>query len=407
MANYKYITKNRDGNTLKGVIEATSKDGAVQSLRSKGLIIVSLEEQSGNILSFSLGNALGGNRVKIDEIVIFSRQLDTLISAGIPLVNSLDILQEQTENPMFKKVLVKVRDDVETGSSLSEALSKHERIFSNLFISMVKAGETSGTLDEIMDRLASYMEKTSNLQKKIKSAMVYPIAVTIMALGITTFLLVKIIPVFEDIYAGFGAALPTPTQVLIDTSAFIRRYFYIVAGSGVFLFFALGRYIKTKKGRFQFDSLQLNVPVFGPLIRKVAVGKFTRTLATLVKSGVPILSSLEIVSRTSGNSVIELAVDNVRENVRDGEPIADPLMRSRVFPPMVVRMISVGEKTGELEKMLGKIADFYDEQVDAAVVGLTSLIEPLIIAFLGIVVGGIVVCMFLPILKISAIAGMN
>ena len=406
MAKFKYVVKEKEGKTLKGIMESASKDTAIKSLRAKEVTIISLEEDRGGVLSLGGTKDAKGKGVKLDDVVIFSRQLATMIEAGIPLVNALDILTEQIEKPSFKNVISNIRDDVETGSSLSEALSRHEKVFSGLFVNMVRAGESSGTLDEIMDRLAAYLEKTSNLQKKIKSALVYPAAVTMMAFGITVFLMVKVIPVFKDIYAGFDAKLPIPTQILMDTSDFMRKYFYL-AFAVIFLgIFLVNKYAKTDKGKLRIDGIKLNMPIFGILMRKVAVGKFTRTLSTLVKSGVPILSSLEIVGKTAGNKVIEVAVDSVRSNVREGEPIADPLARSGVFPPMVVRMISVGEQTGQLEKMLSKIADFYDEQVDAAVSGLTSLIEPLIIAFLGIVVGGIVVCMFLPILKISTALSM-
>jgi len=405
MANFKYTIKDEAGKTLKGVVQADSKDNAIQSLRTKGMIILALDEEKGFKLSLGGGKAQRGKKVKIDDLVVFARQLATMVNAGIPLVNGLDILGDQIENPSFKESVVKIHDDVETGSSLSEAVSKHPNIFSNLFINMVKAGESSGMLDEIMDRLATYLEKTSTLQKKIKAALVYPIAVTVMAVGITIFLMIRVIPVFKDIYEGFGATLPAPTAALIAISDFMRQYFYVAIALiflGLFLF---KRYAKTKKGRLRIDKLKLTMPIFGTLIKKMAVGKFTRTLSTLVRSGVPILGALEIVSKTSGNRVVETAVDKVRENVREGEPIADPLSRSGVFPSMVVRMISVGEQTGELEKMLSKIADFFDEQVDTAISGLTSLIEPLIIAFLGIVIGGIVICMFLPILNISTALG--
>lgn len=404
MANFKYVVKDSSGKTLSGVIEAASKDGAIQSLRAKGMIIISLVEQKRSVFSTA---GLKGMRkkVKIDDLVVFSRQLATMVDSGIPLVNALDILAEQMENLAFKKVISKIRDDVEAGASLSEALGKHTTIFSTLFINMVKAGESSGMLDEILDRVATYLEKTASLQKKIKSALIYPVAVTLMALAITVFLLIKVVPVFKDIYGGFGAKLPGPTQVMINISDFMRHYFYIAIAIIVIVGFLINRYSKTEKGKVNFDTLKLRLPVFGMLLKKIAVGKFTRTLSTLIRSGVPILSSLEIVSRTTGNRVVEMAVDKVRENVKEGEPIAGPLSKSGVFPPMVVRMIAVGEQTGELEKMLSKIADFYDEQVDAAVSGLTSLIEPLIIAFLGIVIGGLVICMFLPILKITTMVG--
>lgn len=405
MPRFKYVVKDKAGKTLRGVLEGEAKDAAIKSLRVKGMVIINIEEERKSAFSAGLFR-IKSRKIKIDDLVIFARQLATMVDAGIALINALDILAEQVDNVSFKHVLFKVRDDVETGSSLSEALAKHKKIFSSLFINMVRAGESSGMLDEILDRLATYLEKTSALQKKIKAAMVYPAVVTAMAFGITVFLLIKVIPVFSDIYAGFGAKMPAPTQIVINISNFLRRYFYvavIVLGAAGFLF---SKYTKTEKGKKWLDRLKLNVPIFGSLMRKVVVGKFTRTLSTLIKSGVPILNALEIVSKTAGNVVVEEAVEQVRVNVKEGEPIADPLARSGVFPSMVVRMISVGEQTGELEKMLLKIADFYDEQVDASVSALTSLIEPLIIAFLGLVIGGIVICMFLPILQISTIVSM-
>jgi type IV pilus assembly protein PilC len=298
-----------------------------------------------------------------------------------------------------------VRNDVETGSSLSEGLAKHKKIFSQLFINMVRAGESSGMLDEILDRLAAYLEKTSSLQKKVQSALVYPMVVSSMAFLITFVLIWKVVPVFKTIFEGFGANLPTPTMVLINLSDAIQRYFFlIIAGLGGAIFF-INRFISTPKGRKMVDGTLLKMPIFGILFRKVAISKFARTLSTLIKSGVPILTALEIVAKTSGNTVVEEAIENVRSNVREGESIAEPLTRSKIFPPMVTRMVSVGEQSGELEKMLSKIADFYDEQVDAAVSALTSMIEPLIIAFLGIVIGTIVICMFLPIFKITSVVG--
>ncbi len=406
MARFKYLVKDKGGKTLTGAIEAASKDSAIQSLRSRELTIVTLEQEKRKAFLLDISRVLKRKKIKIDELIIFSRQLATMVNAGIPLVTALDILAEQIEHVFFKEVVSKIRDDVETGSSLSEALGKHKNIFSTLFVNMVRAGESSGMLDEILDRVSTYLEKTSTLQKKIKSALMYPLVVTVMALGITTFLMIKVVPVFSEIYSGFGAELPLPTQVMLNISAFMRKYFYVAIGIFVMFYVFINRYVKTEKGKVTLDTLKLKLPVFGTLIRKVAVGKFTRTLSTLVRSGVPILSSLEIVSKTADNRVVEMAVNKVRENVKEGEPIAVPLARSGVFPPMVVRMISVGEQTGELEKMLGKIADFYDEQVDTAVNGLTSLIEPLIIAFLGIVIGSIVIAMFLPILRISEVMGM-
>jgi type IV pilus assembly protein PilC len=398
---FKYVAKNEEGKTLTGTLEATDRDGLVSKLREKDLIIVSVNEAKEKAKA---GGALFSRRsIGLDDIVVFSRQLATMVDAGIPLVSALDILGEQVGNKTFSDIILRVRDDVETGSSLSDALSRHQRTFSTLFVNMVKAGESSGMLDEILDRLANYLEKTSNLQKKVRSALIYPAVITVMAFVITAILLLKVIPVFKEIFMGFGAALPTPTQILINVSDFLTKYFFFAVGTLIVLGFVFLRYIRTEKGRLRFDSLILKMPIIGLLLRKVAVSKFTRTLSTLVRSGVPILNSLEIVGKTAGNKLIEQAVVRVHTSIKEGENIAEPLAKSGVFPPMVVRMVSVGEQTGELEKMLSKIADFYDAQVDAAISGLTSIIEPLIIAFLGIVIGTIVICMFLPIFKISQV----
>jgi len=404
MATYKYVAKDKEGKTVTGTTEAQNNEELVGMLRQQNLHIVTVEEAKSPQKFASV--SFGRKRVTQDDLVIFSRQLATMVSAGIPLVNALDILGEQIENPAFKEVVLRVRDDIETGCSLSDALGKHASVFSNLFVNMTKAGESSGTLDEILDRVALYLEKTSAMQKKIKSAMMYPAIISIMAVGVTALLLIKVIPIFKDIYKGFGADLPAPTQILITVSDLVRRYFvlFLIAAAGIL--YGLSRFAKTGRGRLFIDRRLLKLPIFGILIRKIAVGKFTRTLSTLVRSGVPILSCLEIVGKTAGNKVIEKAVTDVRSSIKEGETISGPLQKSGVFPPMVVRMVAVGEQTGELDTMLSKIADFYDEQVDTAIKGLTSMIEPLVIAFLGVVVGTIVVCMFLPIFKLSTIIGM-
>lgn len=403
MANFKYIAKDSEGKSLNGFFEAADYAAAIDALRKKGLIIVSVNEAPSK-LKFSTPS-FGKKKIKMDDLVVFSRQLATMVDAGIPLVGALDILGEQADNKTFGGIILKMRNDVETGSSLSDAIAKHKKVFSPLFINMVKAGESGGMLDNILDRLATYMEKTSTLQKKIKAALIYPAVVSSMAIGITLILLLKVIPIFKNIFSGFDAQLPMPTQVLIGISDGLQKYFpYLIVVLVVIMFFAI-RYSKTEKGRLRYDSLLLKLPVFGILFKKVAISKFTRTLSTLIKSGVPILTSLEIVGRTAGNKAIEMAVETVRTSVREGESVAGPLAKSKLFPPMVVRMVSVGEQSGELEKMLSKIADFYDEQVDVSVSSLTSLIEPLIIAFLGIVIGSIVICMFLPIFKITSVMG--
>jgi type IV pilus assembly protein PilC len=404
MKKFSYSVKDKGGRTLKGEIEAQDKQQALASLREKGMLVVRLEETAQRkAFSLKSGKSKKSAKVPMDELVLFTRQMATMVASGITIVTALDTLAEQVDNEGFKFVLRDIKESVNTGSSLSEAMARHKQVFFGYFINMIRAGESSGMLDDVLERVATYLEKTSALQKKIKSAMIYPSVVTSMAIAITLVMILKVIPVFEDMFAGFGAALPAPTQFLINVSHFMQEFFWVFAILVTGLFFALKYYAGTDNGRKTIDGLQLNLPVFGPLLRKVAISKFTRTLSTLVKSGVPILTALEIVSRTSGNVVVEGAVKKVRESVQEGESIADPLEKSGIFPPLVTRMVDVGEKSGELENMLSKIADFYDEQVDTAVDGLTSLIEPLIIAFLGIVIGGIVLCMFLPVFKMSTL----
>ncbi|MBI2447613.1 MAG: type II secretion system F family protein [Candidatus Omnitrophica bacterium] len=401
---YTYKAKDITGKTVKTTLDAQGQAFVVDAIRKKGLTIISIEEsveKKKKGISFAVKK-----KIKVDDLVVFARQLATMIDAGIPLVQGLDILSEQIEHKEFRNIVSRVRNDVETGSTLSEAIGRHPKVFSQLFINMVKAGESSGMLDDIMDRLAGYLEKSSALQRKISSALVYPAVVICMAFLITLILLLKVIPTFKEIFAGFGAKLPAPTLVLITISDALRSYFLLLLGVAVVLGFLISRYVRTEKGRLKYDQLMLDLPVFGILFKKVAVSKFTRTLSTLIKSGVSILAALEIVGKTAGNKVVENAVTDVRASIREGENIATPLAKSGVFPPMVVRMISVGEQTGELEKMLEKISDFYDEQVDSAVAGLTSMIEPLIIAFLGIVIGSIVIAMFMPIFKMSDIVNM-
>lgn len=403
MPNFKYIAKDRNGKAVSGVSEAKDKAEVIAMLRKEDLIIISVAEAKQGAKRESIFS--GARKVKLEDIVIFSRQLATMVDAGIPLVTALSILGEQTDNKSFGSTILSMRHDVETGSSLSESLAKHKSIFSPLFVNMVKAGETSGTLDEILDRLAGYMEKTSALQRKVKGAMIYPAMVSSMAILITFVLLWKVVPVFKNIFESFGATLPTPTLVLLGISDAIQKHlvaFIIIFAVAVVTFF---NYIKTKAGRYQFDLVTMKLPVVGILFRKVAVSKFTRTLSTLIRSGVPILTALDIVAKTSGNSVVERAIEGVRASVTEGENIADPLAKSKVFPTMVTRMVMVGEQAGELEKMLSKIADFYDEQVDSSVGALASIIEPLIIAFLGVVIGGIVVCMFLPMFRLTTLVG--
>ena len=398
MAYYRYTARDKAGKTVTAQMEAPDERTVINTLRKQELIIISIKPETKRVKSVKKSG-----RIKAQELVLFSRQLATMIEAGIPLVQSLEILTEQIESPRFRYVVSEVKKDVTVGATFYEALFKHPKVFSALFSNMVKAGEASGALSDIMDRLASYMEKTESLMRKVHSAMVYPIVVSCMAFIITAAMLLKVVPVFKDMFKDFGAQLPLPTQILVDVSDLLRNTFIFWVGGGVAGFILFKRFVKTPKGALLFDDFKLRMPLFGPIVKKVAVSKFCRTLATLIKSGVPILTALDIVGKTSGNRVLEIAVEKVKASVREGENITEPLMKVKVFPPLVVRMISVGEQTGQLEKMLSKVADFYDDQVDAAVAGLTSIIEPLIIAFLGVVVGGIMVCLFMPIFKLASV----
>ncbi|HOD12496.1 MAG TPA: type II secretion system F family protein [Candidatus Omnitrophota bacterium] len=399
MAKFKYIAKDENATTVTGKVTAESKELVIKELRKRSLIIISVEEDRG----FSLKDfSVGEEKVKSEDLVIFTRQLSTMIDAGIPILQSLEALEEQVTQKYFKSVISAVREDVSVGNSLSASFSKHVRVFDSLFISMVKAGETGGALSALLDRIAGYMEKALKLRNKVKSAMVYPAVVITMAVLITVLLLVKVVPTFKGIYESLGKELPGMTQILIFISDNLKASFLwlVLAGIAGFVFFV--NYKKTQAGSLQIDRISLKLPIFGPLIQKVALSRFSRTLATLIQSGVPILTALDIVGKSSGNRVIELTVEDAAKHIQEGESISEPLIQSGVFPQMVTRMISVGEKTGKLDTMLTKIAEFYEDQVDAAVAGLTSMIEPLIIGFLGIVVGFIVIALFLPIISLTS-----
>lgn len=397
MLQFRYVAKDAQGKSLSGIMDADDRTSAVYLLHKKGLTIISLSQEKTKMLR--------KKKVKMDDLVMFSRQLATMIDSGISLVQALSILAEQSENKILSTITYVIKKDIESGATLCDALSKHPQVFSELFINMVKAGETSGKLDEILDRLATYLEKTNALQRKIRSSLTYPAVVISMALVISLVLIIKVVPIFKNIFTTLGGTLPLPTQVLIGISDIMRRNLPIAIGVLFFLSFLFKKYISTPRGRYQFDLIILKLPIFGPLFRKVAIAKFSRTLSTLVRSGVPILSALSIVGKTAGNKIVEQNVVNACTSIKEGEPIAGPLSKGSIFPPMVVRMISVGEQTGQLEKMLNKIADFYEEQVDAVVGGLVSMIEPIVIAFLGIVIGGVVTALFLPIFKITELIG--
>jgi type IV pilus assembly protein PilC len=408
MPTFEYWVKDKSGKDHKGVQDAADAPDLVRQLKAQDYMIIRVEEakKKSAIFSVQQGPSAKVRRgksgsIKLDDLVVFSRQMATLVAAGIPLVQSLDILAGQVDKEKFRQVIRKMHVDVQSGKSFSEAMQSHQKVFSALFIHMVRAGETSGKLQEILDRVAHYFEKSAALQKKVKAAVVYPSAVSIMAFGITFFMLSFVIPKFATIFDGLGAELPAPTQILIDVSNYLAVHWWWILGVVVMGVFTFIQFTRSPMGRFWWDSFTLRMPIFGPIILKVAISKFSRTLSTLVRSGVAILPALEIVSKTSGNAKIEKVILDLMASVKRGESIAAPLERGEVFPSMVVRMIAIGEETGELEEMLTKIADFYDTQVDTAVAGLTSLIEPLIIAFLGIVIGGIVVALFLPILTLT------
>ncbi len=400
MSTFSYTIKNKEGKIIKGHLEIDSKERAVEYLHSGGNVILSLKEEKEKKAK---GPSKG--RIKIDELVVFSRQLTTLIESGIPIVSALEILYEQTTNPYFKKVIWLILKDLREGSSFAAAIGKYPHIFSELYVSMVEAAETSGNLPEILERLSVYLEKTSALRKKIISSLTYPAVVILMAIAITSFLVFKVIPTFKGIFAMLGSKLPLPTQILIFVADKIRENIIFIILIVVALVVAFKMYVATPRGKKNYHKFLLKIPIIGDIIKKVSIAQFARTFSTLVRSGVSIMTSLEIVGKTSGNKIIEEAVFKAKKSIQEGIPISQPLGEIGIFPPMVVRMIAVGEKTGRLEAMLAKIAQFYEEQTEIVIASLTSLIEPLVIAFLGIVVGGIVVALFLPIIQITRILG--
>jgi type IV pilus assembly protein PilC len=393
---FSYKVKDTKGKLLEGEIEAKDQFDAINKLKSKNYSVISVAQ--------SKGRKVKTGKVGLKELTIFSRQLSTLVSSGVPIVGSLSILESQTENKNFANVISMLRKDIEGGLSISDAMAKYPNVFSQLYVSMVRAGELGGILDTILDRLATYLESSSALRDKVKSALMYPMIVGSIAIIVTIVLIIFVIPIFKNIFTGFGAELPLITRIVIGASDFLKaNILYIVAFLGL-VFYGLKRYIKTEKGRRQFDYILLKLPVVGIIFKKVAIAKFSRTLGTLVKSGVPILQALETVAKTSGNKIIEEIVLSSMKSIKEGGKIAEPLKKDNIFPPMVTQMISVGEETGSLDTMLFKIADFYDQEVDASVKGLTSMIEPLVMVFMGVVIGFIVIAMFVPMFQMSEIA---
>jgi type IV pilus assembly protein PilC len=396
---YAYRVRDRQGKLLGGTLEADNEQAVVAKLRQLGYAPVSIEAEKGAGLKAEV-RLPGSGRVKLKDLAVFSRQFATMINSGLSLLRALTILGEQTANKRLAQIIVLVRAEVEKGMSLSAAMAKHPKVFNRLYVSMVRAGEVGGFLDQVLVKVAETFEKEVALRGKIKSAMTYPVVVFIMVVGIVAAMLVFIVPTFESLYESLGGKLPLPTQLLINASNILRKFFLLVIGAIALLVFAFRRWKATQKGRYAVDRFKLKVKVFGPLFHKTALSRFSRTLATLIRSGVPILQALEIVGETVNNAVISRAVHDVQDSVREGESLATPLSKHATFPPMVVQMMAVGEETGALEVMLAKVADFYDQEVEAAVASLTSLIEPILIAVMGAAVGGMVIALYMPLFNI-------
>jgi type IV pilus assembly protein PilC len=398
MPSFVYVARETaSGREIRSSVEAATEQAAIAALLNRNMLVVSIQEKIGR-----KGRTAGG-RVALMDLVIFTRQLATMIDAGLAMVQSLQALAEQTPNKVMRDVIKDVCTRVEGGDSFSEALQKHPKVFNRLYVCMVAAGEKGGLLAEILARLATYLENTNRLRKKVKSAMMYPIVVTIVAILITIFLLVKVVPVFGEIFASFGAELPGPTQGLINISSFVKRYliFLIVAGGGSV--YAWMYFIKTPVGRQFWDARRIKLPIFGVIAHKICLARFTRTLASLIRSGVPILEVMQIVSQTVGNVIMEKAIKTAAVDIERGESISASLGKHAIFPSMIIRMITAGEQTGKIDNMLERVSDFLDEEIETTLSGLTALIEPILIVFLGFVVGGMVICMFLPIFKMPEI----
>jgi type IV pilus assembly protein PilC len=389
MATFTYTARSFSGDLKTATLEASSRDDVIAQLRRQRLSVVKIDE--------AVQKKARRGHIKMRDVVIFTRQFSTMINAGLPLVQALNILAEQSQNKVLSDVTRKVVFDVESGKTVADAMSKHPQAFSPLYVNMVAAGEAGGILDTILMRLATFMEKNDALIRKVKGATIYPSVILSVAAIAVTVLLIFVIPVFENLFTSAGLALPLPTRVVMALSRFLKGYWYMVISFFVIAWFAYRKYTATSDGRLKVDKILLQVPVLGDVLRKAAVSRFTRTLGTLVSSGVSILDGLEITAKTAGNRVVQDAIMESRASIAGGDTIAQPLKKSGVFPPMVISMISVGEQTGGLDEMLSKIADFYDDEVDAAVSNLLSLLEPAMMCFLGVVVGGMVVAMYLPI----------
>jgi type IV pilus assembly protein PilC len=400
MSVYTYRGRSAAG-VVAGEIEAGDRMQAVAQLRAKGVVATSVQERAAKGPSFTLNFSFGkGGKVKDRDLAIYTRQFSTMVDAGLPIAQCLGILGEQSDSKTLRTVTTQIAREVEAGATLADSFRKFPKTFDDLFTNMIQVGESGGVLDVVLQRLSGYIEKAASLKRKVKSAMVYPATIISVAILVIIFMMTFVIPTFANMFASMGAELPLPTQIVLWMSAFTRSYIFFIIGAMVAMVFVIKKYYATEQGSMIIDRFMLRVPVIGMLLRKVAVARFTRTLGTLISSGVPILEGLRITARSSGNRVVEKAVLQARAAVTAGRTLAEPLKASAVFPPMVVHMISVGENTGALDQMLGKVADFYDDEVDAAVSALTALLEPLMIVFLGVVVGGIVVAMYLPIFRL-------
>ena len=395
---YQWKGKNPKGRKIKGEMEAESQSQVKSSLERRKITVSRIKKKPKDLFE---NVSFMQPKVKEADVIIFSRQFSTMIDAGLPLLQCLDILQSQQENPTFKKQLKKIKEAVESGETFADSLKRYPKVFNELFVNMIAAGEAGGILDVILQRLSAYMEKMAKLKKQVKGAMTYPAITMVVAVVVVAIILVFVIPVFEEMFASMGSSLPAPTQMVVAMSNFVISHFGWIVGGVFGTIFLLQRTYKTQKGRIFMDDLFLRLPVVGLLIRKVAVAKFTRTTSTMISSGVSILEALDIVGKTSGNKIVEFAIADVKVGISEGRSMADPLLESGVFPSMVCSMIAVGESTGALDTMMEKIADFYDDEVDQAVKNLTDMIEPFMLVFLGVVVGGLVIAMYLPIFSMA------
>jgi type IV pilus assembly protein PilC len=395
---FEWKGKNPKGRKVKGEMDAETSEQVRQSLLRRKITPTKIKKKPKDLFE---NVKFLQPKVKDDEVIIFSRQFSTMIDAGLPLLQCLDILQAQQENPTFKKNLKKIKESVESGETFADSLKKFPKIFNELFINMVAAGEAGGILDVILNRLSAYMEKMAKLKRQVKGAMTYPIITLIVAVIVVAIILVFVIPVFSEMFADFGSTLPAPTLIVVGISEFTIKNIGYIIGALIVLSFLVKRTYSTEKGRILMDEMFLRLPVVGLLIRKVAVAKFTRTTSTMLSSGVSILEALDIVAKTAGNKIVEFAIQDVKTGISEGRSMADPLLESGVFPSMVCSMIAVGESTGALDTMMEKIADFYDDEVDQAVKNMTDMIEPFMLVFLGVVVGGLVIAMYLPVFKMA------